>query len=41
MTNARNLRGKHEVIVRGVRKRAVIRTESFSRRVQEKTSLKP
>jgi len=29
-------RDQHEVIVRGVHKRAVIRTESFSRRVKEK-----
>jgi len=30
-------RDEHEVIVRGVHKRAVIRTESFSRRVREKS----
>ena len=30
-------RDSHEVIVRGLHKRAVIRTESFSRRVKEKT----
>jgi predicted thioesterase len=30
-------RDQHEVIVRGLHKRAVIRTESFSRRVKEKT----
>ena len=30
-------RDAHEVIVRGLHKRAVIRTESFSRRVKEKT----
>jgi predicted thioesterase len=29
-------RDQHEVIVRGLHKRAVIRTESFSRRVKEK-----
>ncbi len=29
-------RDQHEVIVRGLHKRAVIRTESFSRRVREK-----
>jgi predicted thioesterase len=28
---------QHEVIMRGLHKRAVIRTESFSRRVKEKT----
>ena len=31
-------RDQHEVIVRGLHKRAVIRTESFSRRVKEKIS---
>jgi len=30
-------RDQHEVIVRGLHKRAVIRTESFSRRVKEKS----
>ena len=30
-------RDAHEVIVRGLHKRAVIRTESFSRRVKEKS----
>ena len=30
-------RDQHEVIVRGLHKRAVIRTESFSRRVNEKS----
>ena len=30
-------RDAHEVIVRGLHKRAVIRTENFSRRVKEKT----
>jgi hypothetical protein len=30
-------RDQHEVLVRGLRKRAVIRTESFSRCVKEKT----
>ena len=30
-------RDQHEVIVRGLHKRAIIRTESFSRRVKEKS----
>jgi fluoroacetyl-CoA thioesterase len=30
-------RDDHEVIVRGLHKRAVIRTESFTRRVKAKT----
>jgi predicted thioesterase len=30
-------RDQHEIIVRGLHKRAVIRTESFSRRVKKKT----
>jgi predicted thioesterase len=32
-------RDQHEVIVRGLHKRAIIRTESFSRRVQAKSGL--